>query len=151
MRHREAVYGFRERYDDLNKAYKKALSEGNFSTQEDAIAVAINMPSRRFWVSEERLVEVINAMESGKDIRVSHRSPRYEMFHELYRRYLEYKAGHPGLSKLEICAAIIYQEAPSQYISLSYAIRLFYRGRNKRQRRHHLRNTERTNNKITNG
>lgn len=144
MRHREAVYGFRERYDDLNNAYKKALSEGYYSTQYDAMAVAVNMPSRRFWVSEDRLVEVINAIEAGRDIRVSHKSPRYEMFHELYRLYLDYKAEHPGLSKLEICSEIIWQPAPKFYIKPSWGLKILHKGRGRRQRHHHHRNYDST-------
>lgn len=140
MRHREAVYGFRERYDDLNNAYKKALSEGNYSTQYDAMAIAVNMPSRRFWVSEDRLVEVINAIEAGRDIRVSHKSPRYEMFHELYRLYLDYKAEHPELSKLKICQEIIWQPAPKFYIKPSWGLKILYKGRAQRPRHHHHRN-----------
>lgn len=132
MRHRESVYGFRERYSDLNNAYKEALSQGSYNTQYEAMAVAVNMPSRRFWVSEERLVEVINALENGKDLRVSPKSPRYEMFKELYRRYLEYKTEHPNLSKIEICSEIIYQPAPKFYMAPSWGLKILYKGR-----RHH--------------
>lgn len=140
MRQRESVYCFSERYSDLNKAYKKALSQGDYSTQYDAMAVAVNMPSKRFWVSEERLAEVINAIESGGDLRVSRKSPRYEMFTELYRRYLEYKADHPDLSKMEICSEIIYQPAPKFYMKPSWGLKILYKGRDKRRRKHHLRN-----------
>lgn len=142
MRHRESVYGFRERYSDLNNAYKKALSQGDYYTQYDAMAVAVNMPSKRFWVSEERLVEVINAFEGGKDLRVSPKSQRYEMFTELYRRYLDYKVEHPELSKIEICTEIIYQPAPKFYMKPSWALKILYKGRDKRRRKHHLRKEE---------
>lgn len=150
MRRREAVYGFRERYDDLNNAYKKALSEGDYSTQYDAMAVAVNMPSKRFWVSEERLVEVINAIEAGRDVRVSHKSPRYEMFQELYSRYLEYKAAHPELSKLDICSNIIWQPAPKFYMKPSWGLKILHQGRGRRQRNHHLRNHDSTTERCSN-
>ena len=144
------MYGFRERYSDLNNAYKKALSQGNYNTQYDAMAVAVNMPSKRFWVSEERLVEVINAFEGGKDLRVNPKSPRYEMFTELYRRYLDYKVEHPELSKMEICSEIIYQPAPKFYMKPSWALKILYKGRAKRPRHHHhLRKHEPTNNVST--
>lgn len=144
MRHRESVYGFKERYDDLNNAFKKALSEGVYSTQYDAMAAAVNMPSKRFWVSEARLVEVINAIEKGVEIRVQRRSPRYEMFMELYRRYLEYKAEHPEMNKMDICSEIIYQPAPKFYMKPTWGEKLLRRGRqdSRRQRRHHLRKHE---------
>lgn len=148
MRHRESVYGFKERYSDLNNAFKKALSRGNYSTQYEAMAAAVNMPSRRFWVSEERLVEVINAFESGKDLRVKPDSPRYEMFTELYRRYLAYKASHPFLSKIEICSEIIYQPAPKFYMRPSWGLKILYKGR-KHPHHHHHRNNDSTNNEIT--
>ena len=137
MRHREAVYGFKERYSDLNNAFKQALSLGYYSTQYDAMAAAVNLPSRRFWVSEERLVEVINAIESGKDLSVKPDSPRYEMFHELYRRYLDYKAEHPYLSKLEICSEIIYQPAPKFYMKPSWGLKILYQGRKHHHHHNH--------------
>lgn len=144
LRRRESVYGFEERYSDLNNAFKKALSRGNYSTQEEAMAVAVNMPSRRFWVSEERLVEVINALENGKDMRVKPTSPRYEMFIELYQRYLAHKASHPFLSKVEICSEIIYQPAPKFYMKPSRGLKILYRGRNKHHNHHHHHNNEST-------
>ena len=149
MRHRESVYGFNERYCDLNRTYKAVLSQGNYNTQEEAMAAAVNMPSKRFWVSEERLVEVINALENGKDFRVSRKSPRHEMFQELYRRYLDYKSIHPGLTKMEICSEIIYQPAPKFYMRPSWGLKILYRGRNGQLHKlHSSRNPVRTNNEI---
>lgn len=139
MRKREHTYSEDERYKDLNKAYKKAWELGSYTTEEEAMAIAITLPSKRFWVSEERLMDVINAFERGKDPRV-YRNPKREMYRELYRRYLAYKEEYPEQSKLDICTTLVYQEAPKQYIKLSYALRLFHKGRSKHKRHHHLRN-----------
>ena len=137
MKRRDASYGFKERYDDLNRAYRKALTYGNFNTQLAALAAAVDMPSKRFWVSVERLVEVINAMESGGEIRVGHNSPKREMYDELFRRYKAYKAEHPNLSKTEICSEIIYQPAPKFYMKPSWAKKILLKGRDKHRHHHH--------------
>lgn len=131
MKRRESVYGFKERYDDLNSAYRKALAYGIYSTQLEAMEAAVNMPSVRFWVSTERLVEVINAMETGGEIRVGKKSPRREMYEELYRRYQAFKKEYPHLSKTEICSEIIYQPAPKFYMKASWALKILYKGRKK--------------------
>lgn len=139
---RESVYEFKERYDDLNRAYKEAHKQGHYETQYEAMAVAVNMPSCRFWVSAERLSEVIAAFDAGNDIRVSHRSPRYEMYEELYKRYLAYKAEHPDMNKIDICEEVIWQPAPKFYMRPSWGLKILYRGREKRPRKHHHRKNE---------
>lgn len=138
MRHREPAYWSRERYADLNKAYKQALAEGNYTTQYDAMAAAVNMPSRRFWVSEERLAEVISALERGGDPRV-YKNPKREMYLELYDRYLRFREGNQFLTRMEICSEIIYQQAPKFYLKPSWGLKILYQGRGRHGRHHHLR------------
>lgn len=135
LKSRESVYGFKERYDDLNRAYREALTEGYYTTQYEAMKAAVNKPSKRFWVSSSRLVEVINAMESGKDTHVNPTSIRMEMYRELYKRYLEYKKEHPDVNKLDICEEIIYSQAPKFYMNASWGIKILYQGLKQYKRR----------------
>lgn len=141
MRKRESVFEFKDRYEDLNRAYKAALAQGEHDTQRKALAAAVNMPSKRFWVSPERLVEVINAIETNTDWRVSPRSPRHEMYEELYRRYVAYMSEHPSVSKLDACYEIVYSTAPKFYMKPSWAEKILHKGRkqSKHERTHHLR------------
>lgn len=142
MRKRESSYEFRERYEDLNRAYKKALSQGHYETQYDAMSVAVDMPSKQFWVSPERLAEVICAIENGSDIKVSRKSPRYEMYMELYRIYTELKEQHPDSTKTDLCYEAVYQPAPKFYMKPSWGLKILYKGREKRRRKHHRRNED---------
>lgn len=139
---KETSYYARERYDDLNRTFKKVLLEGNFGdtdkyiTQYAAMCKAVEMPSKQFWVSPERLMDVITAMEKHDciDKHVSTKSPRYEMYIELYKRYTEYKKEHPDLSRFEICCEIIYQPAPKFYIKPSWGLKILCKGRSRSHR-----------------
>lgn len=142
MKKRESVFEFKERFDDLNRAYKEAHAQGHYATQYDAMAAAVETPSKRFWVSAERLSEVIAAIETGSDIKVNPKSPRYEMYQELYSRYVAYKAEHPYMLKIDICEELIWQPAPKFYMKPSWAMRLWYKGRDKHRRNHHHRHAK---------
>lgn len=141
VKKRESAYDFDERYADLNRAFKAALASGDHTTQRKALTIAVNMPSCRFWVSPERLAEVISAIDNGDDWRVSPRSPRYEMYEELHRRYVAFKAEHPDMTKIDICYEVVYSPAPKFYMKPSWAEKILHKGRkkSKRERHHHLR------------
>jgi len=134
---RQPIYEFHELYDDLNSVYKAVLREGHYTTQLEALEVAVNRPSKRFWVSPERLSEVVNAIETGGDARLKPEGLRRELYEELYRRYVEYRKEYPFLSKIEICTELVYQPAPKFYLKASWALKVFYRGR---KRSYHHRN-----------
>ena len=131
MKKREPIYEFNELYDDLNRVYKSVWLEGHYSSQLEALEVAVNRPSKRFWVSPERLSEVINAIETGGDTRLKPTGLRYELYQELYQRYVDYRKSYPFLSKIEICAELVYQPAPKFYINPSWAEKILSRGRKK--------------------
>ena len=141
MRHRESPYEFKEKYDDLKNALNKACVEGEYATQLQALAVVVNMPSKRFWVSPERVSEVITKIESGNGIPLRRKHPRREMYEELYRRYVAFVAEHPDCPKLDACYEIVYSPAPKFYMKPSWAEKILQEGRrqNKRHRHHHLR------------
>lgn len=144
MKKRESAFDFKDRYEDLNRAFKAALASGDHNTQRKALAIAVNMPSCRFWVSPERLAEVITAIDNGDDWRVSPRSPRHEMYEELHRRYVAFKADHPDMAKIDICYEIVYSQAPKFYMRPSWAEKILHKGRkqSKRERHHHLRHEQ---------
>lgn len=129
MKRKDATYTFDEFYEDLNRAYKLAQSKSNFKTQAETMAYAVNTPSSRFWVSAERLCEVIHKIECGKH--VSKTPLRKEMYEELYRRYLQYRndPACKDYTKTDICYTIIYSQAPKFYITPTWAMLQFYKGR----------------------
>lgn len=129
MKNKDATFTFKEFYEDLNRAFKAAQRHHNFPTQAETMEYAVNTPSSRFWVSAERLKEVIYKIESGKDY--SKTILRKEMYDELYRRYLQCRNNpeNKHLSKIDICYNIVYSTAPKFYITTTWALEKFYKGR----------------------
>ena len=121
-----------EKYKDLNRAFKNAAMESNYGSQEEIISAAVNMPSRRFWVTPERLRIVISAFLNGNDPVVYIKNPlKREMFLELYNRYKAAKENddYKGLPLRDICDVLVMQQAPKFYMEASYALKVFYKGR----------------------
>lgn len=133
MKRKDATFTFRERYDDLNRAYKEALLRFNFSTQEQTMAHAVELPSCRFWVSAARLSSMIYYMETGDVAKCGNNPLRREMFQEMYRRYLELKNNpdNQNMTKTDLCYEVIYSQAPKFYMKPSWALKIFYKGRSK--------------------
>ena len=139
---RELPYPFMDLFNDLNRVFKDVLTSEGHTNRYDAMRVAVNKPSCRFWVSPERLVDVINAIEKGGNARVGRNSLRHEMFMELYRRYVEYRDTHGKMKKLDVCYEIVFQQAPKFYLKPSWGLKILNKGKTERKRRHHLRKQE---------
>jgi polyribonucleotide nucleotidyltransferase len=54
----------------------------------------------------------------------------------------KYEAEHPDMNKIDICEEVIWQPAPKFYMRPSWGLKILYRGREKRPRKHHHRKTE---------
>lgn len=130
MKRKDATFTFYDFYRDLNRAFRQVQAQKNFATQDEAMECAVNTPSSRFWVSEERLLEVIRKIESGK--KDFCKSPlRKEMYEELYRRYLQCKNNpdNKHMTKPDMCCCVIYSVAPKFYITPHWALCKLYQGR----------------------
>ena len=87
---------------------------------EEVLSRAVNHPSRRFWVSEERALRVVRAMERGT-IPPRCNALKREMYEEIFRRYCEARSAHSDWSDLRCVSSVVNQEAPSFYLSVSSA------------------------------
>lgn len=102
------------------RAYKKQISL-HFQSKEpirlsDVFKRVAEMPSERFWVSEERAFIVISEMFRGKKMEKMGKMKR-EMFYEIYKRTLELKEAYPELSLRMIVEKVCIQPAPKFYLT----------------------------------
>ena len=67
MKHKGAIMEYsKERMDDLMRAYDEYISSCDYIRMSEVYKIIVNMPSRRFWVSDIRAALIISAMMRGK-------------------------------------------------------------------------------------
>jgi hypothetical protein len=117
-----------ERDSDLVRAYRDVMYEPTIivNTQLDAIILAVNSESKRFWVSAEFAQRSISRIERG-DMLEEMKEHRREMFMEIYKRYLTYRMNpkYCTLSTLCICTYIVEEKAPKFYLAPSSALKYY--------------------------
>lgn len=90
----------------------------------------VNMPSSRFWVSEERAAVIVGLMRAGKRLPKMLKTKK-EMFREIYRRYVKFAEKNPELTLLEAVSAVVYQPAPKFYLTPKSARVIIYYAKRK--------------------
>lgn len=116
----------RERNRDLFRAYRELLESSAHIELSELLEKVVNMPAKRFWVSEERAAIVIADMMRGcRNLHVG--KNKMEMFNEIFRRALKVKAARPELTVYEIAKIVVNQRAPKFYLTTGSArVILFY-------------------------
>jgi hypothetical protein len=110
----------KDRINDLIRAYHELIDQSSHIRLPLIYKKVVNMPSARFWVSEERAAIVIAAMfksESIDDVLKGMRKNKKEMFHEIYKRALELRTQQPSLSVFDIAFQVVRQPAPKFYLT----------------------------------
>ena len=100
-----------ERNEDLMRAYHEQIIACDIIRMPDIFKRLVNMPSKRFWVSEDRAYIVILDLLKGKSL--DNMIPtRKEMYQEIFRRFQIHKSNEPYLSNMDIIkrAAKIFDE-----------------------------------------
>lgn len=87
---------------------------------EEVLRRAVDHPSRRFWVSEERALRVVRAMERDA-LPPRCNTLKREMYEEIYRRVSHLSAIHPDWPLRRLVWVVLHQEAPKFYLSVSSA------------------------------
>lgn len=85
-----------------------------------------DMPSKRFWVTEERATLVILAMCRGFTIS-NMLSSKYEMYQEIYRRFLELRKQFPHTPTSTLVCEVVNQPAPKFYMTAKSVREIIYR------------------------
>ena len=107
----------KERLDDLMRAYDEYISSCDYICMTDVYNKIVNMPSRRFWVSDIRARVVVSAMMIGKAHLEQMHLLKREMYEEIYRRVMKLRDEHPNMSTAELCSIVVAQPAPKFYLS----------------------------------
>ena len=105
-----------ERNDNLMECYHELLTTAQFVRMPDIYSKVVNMPSRRFWVSEERAAIVVSAMMRGDTLKTM-RPLKREMYNEIYSRVITLQQENPKLPISQLVAQVVEQPAPKFYIT----------------------------------
>lgn len=107
-----------ERSRDLLRVYHEHIAKCGRVVMPEVCKAIVEMPSRRFWVSETRAVIVISAMIKGDMQKLNKMRPlKREMFEEIYRRVMLLKQELPNTPLFDLCLMVIEQPAPKFYIT----------------------------------
>lgn len=128
MKHKGSVMEYAiERANDLMRAYDRYIAECDYVRMDEACGVIVNMPSRRFWVSEIRASLVVSAVIRGERVLESMRPLKREMYEEIHRRVLQMRQAYPQMSISELCSEVVQQPAPKFYMSPGSAKIMVYK------------------------
>lgn len=118
MKHKGSLMMYsHERSDDLMMAYDKYVSSCDYIRMPEVYNSIVNMPSRRFWVSDIRAALVIAAMFRGEAHLENMCHSKREMYEEIFRRVKTLREQHPGMTISELCAIVVMQPAPKFYLT----------------------------------
>lgn len=109
-----------DRSRDLLAVFNRELGTHLFENVTSVIRRVVNMPSRRFWVSEERAFRVVSALLRGKTA-LRGGTLRREMYEEIARRTRAFMREHPGWPMRESVWHVVNSPAPKFYLSVESA------------------------------
>ena len=98
------------------RAYRKDLHNCKDIRLSDVWKRVANMPSARFWVSEERAAIVVAKMLKG-DRLDNMRPQKREMFFEIYKRVLIILKDDPDMPIFKCCSEVVNSPAPKFYMT----------------------------------
>ena len=105
------------------RAYRELCERDKKMRLQEVYRKVVDMPSERFWVSEERASIVVSAMKEGKtllEVGVSAKA-RTEMFEEIYRRFCALREQRPEASIYDLVSEVVAGPAPKFYLTPSSA------------------------------
>lgn len=121
VKHLGNVNEFREERDqEIIRSYRRILAElpprREIKFKEVVHALA-SYPSSRFWVSPERAAIVIASMLRGKPLPSNTNLLRRAMYTEILLRVQKILIKHPSMPVYEATRRVVYQPAPSFYMT----------------------------------
>ena len=117
MKHKGSKFEYQDERDkDLMRAYHEQLASCDTIVLSDIFRNVVEMPSARFWVSEERSAIVIAKMFRGDKLEKMRPNAR-EMYFEIYKRVVSEMETYPDKSTAEIIFQVIRHPAPKFYLT----------------------------------
>ena len=105
-----------ERNADLMRAYHEDIASCDNINLSEVWKRIADMPSARFWVSEERAAIVVSRMMKGDNLHYM-RPTKREMFQEIHSRVMALLADNPSLSIYMCCIKVVSMPAPKFYMT----------------------------------
>ena len=106
-----------ERIRDLMRAYDEYVSSCKYIRMPDVYKNIVEMPSRRFWVSDIRAALVVSAIMRGEDVLDGMWPLKKEMYMEIHRRVIGLAKDNPGMGISGLCSIVVAQPAPKFYLT----------------------------------
>lgn len=106
-----------ERLDDLMRAYDEYIESCAYIRRPEVYAQIVNMPSKRFWVSDIRASLVVSAIIRGEAKLSEMWGTKREMYEEIYRRVMKLRKHYPESTISELCHKVVQQPAPKFYLT----------------------------------
>lgn len=119
-----------ERNKDLMRVYREVIThqlqaKGAINMKQ-ALALIVNSPSSRYWVSTDRACSIIYKMNKGVSLDKMKRNTLI-FYRALYADFLNYKSLHPELPIKHIVEIIVQNPAPCFLLSPRVAGMIIYK------------------------
>lgn len=137
MKKKGAVMEFSaERIEDLMSVYRSYIRQCDFIRMPDVYENIVNMPAKRFYVSDIRAALVVASIQRGENVLKEMRESKRKMFKEIYNRVIALKDKEPKLSLSQLCAIVVSQPAPEFYLTPGTAKVMICKERRKWKKKH---------------
>lgn len=98
------------------RAYHELIKSAQYILMPEIYHKVVNMPTRRFWISEGRAAIVISAMMKGDTL--ENMGPlKREMYNEIYSRVIKLREKKPDLPIIQLVEMVVEQPAPKFYLT----------------------------------
>lgn len=98
------------------RAYHELIKSAQYILMPEIYQKVVDMPTRRFWISEGRAAIVISAMMKGDTL--ENMGPlKREMYNEIYSRVIKLREKKPDLPIIQLVEMVVEQPAPKFYLT----------------------------------
>lgn len=104
------------RNSDLMRAYETVFNANRGAKKEEIYKRVVEMPSSRFWVSEERAATIVLNIIKGDKLE-SMKPKKRLMYFEIYRRVMEAKKKDPDAPISYLTFDVVSSPAPQFYLT----------------------------------
>ena len=109
------------------EAYRKAIKNAGYIDINKIAEEIVNMPYSRFWVSEERAMLVISAIDRGTPVLDTMRPLKREMFEKIYERVCKLRKDNTYTCTAELVMMAVNSQAPKLYMRPRCALDIIYK------------------------
>lgn len=119
-----------ERNRFLLENFRSAIAHQSQIECERIFKKVSDLPAPRFWVTEHRAAAIIGKLLAGEDPTESMNPEKKRMFQEIFSRFMKLRPLRQDATILDLVAEIIYDAAPSSYISWRRVRNIIYEMKN---------------------